>query len=140
MGRQVRRAAQGITCLINTKNTKTPAGSDVNVFFSAGTGCTATLTLFGQAFLQQTAQIRHASGNYYEHVGKSAASSGHAKVAGRPSLYTYYGANWYPFGKAAPVRIIPAPGSVFSSSSKCEEHYDPAYGTGVHCDLYSMRF
>jgi hypothetical protein len=102
------------------------------------------MTLFGQAFLAQSATKFSGSGNFYK--GQlTTASSGKTSTsvaAANPSLYIWHATNIYfpERPRRGVLAIIPRSGQGFNAASSCHVVRSAKCGTGVHCDLYSNRF
>lgn len=133
-------------CSVNFTQRKTRAanGRSVSVRWFGGIGCSRRMTLFGEAFLAQSASKFDAKGNFYTGL-LSAASSGRSGtvVAGaNPSLYIWHAMNIYFPGRPprGVLTIVPRTGQTLNGASSCQAVRSAKYGTGVHCDLYTNRF
>ncbi len=131
-------------CYVNFTQRKTRVSGRTNVRWFGGIGCTRQMTLFGQAFLAQSASKFSGSGNFYN--GRlTTASSGRTNTsiaATNPSLYIWHATNIYfpERPRRGVLAIIPRSGQSFNGASSCHVVSSAKYGTGVHCDLYSDRF
>ena len=141
-----RRTGSGASarCSVNFTNTKTRQGNKSSVRWFGGIGCSQSMLLFGQAYLQESATKVDATGAHYQGTMKSAVSGRNQTVvnAPNPSLYIRHLTNvYFPKGvSSGQISVYPAAGQRLNAASKCVTARTPGYGPGVHCELYTNRF
>jgi hypothetical protein len=138
------KAAQSARCSVNFTNSTKSSGGNTTADWFGGIGCSRSMFLFGQAYLQESATKVDGSGGHYQLTGKSASSGNGATVIKEPhpSLYIRHLTNvYFPLGTGSgQISVYPAKGQVLNGASKCVTATFGKYGVGAHCDLYTNRF
>jgi hypothetical protein len=137
-------ATQTARCSVNFSHSTRPSGTSTTANWFGGIGCSRSMFLFGQAYLQQTATKVVGSGLHYQLVKQSASSgrNGTRINSRNPSLYIRHLTNVYfsPAAASGQISVYPAKGQVLNGASTCVKATFPNHGLGVHCDLYTNRF
>jgi hypothetical protein len=138
------KASQTTNCSVNFSHSTTSTSTHTTANWFGGIGCTRSMFLFGQAYLQETATRVDGSGMHYQQLKQSAVSGRNGTVinSAHPSLYIRHLTNvYFPLGTTSgQISVYPAKGQVLNGASKCVKATFGKYGLGVHCDLYTNRF
>jgi hypothetical protein len=143
-GKGSSKAAQTASCSVNFTHSTKSTSTKTTASWFGGIGCSRSMFLFGQAYLQETATKVDGSGMHYQLVSKSGVSGRSATVINshNPSLYIRHLTNAYfsPGSTSGQISVYPVKGQVLNAASKCVKATFGKNGLGVHCDLYTNRF
>ena len=137
--------ASAAECFVNfTQRVRPLTSRSVTVRWYGGISCTRRMTLFGEAWLAESATAFDASGNHYQGQLVSVASGRPNTIVrkGNPSLYIWHASNFYfpELPSRGVLAVLPSPGQVLNGATACKGLRSSTYGFGIHCDLYSQRF
>jgi hypothetical protein len=134
-----------VACYVNFTTGRLSTRTRSYFNWAGGVGCTATIILYGRAFLVESG---HHYLQYGPYVGpgarRSYSSGGHILEPGDPSVYIFHGLNMRLLPSQVDdtiVGVFPQSGTRLSGASHCHQtDFTPNGPIGAHCDLYSIRF